>query len=155
MKHPLKSILLAYYENTLSASLDDRVKSHIEKCDQCQSSLNKFMEQDKVLSASEPKQKLDDQLKNSLFDNVFQMIDDRALAHKEHDLKKEKRKKKRKEARRKTSLKLDELILSPTMGAAFSILIILLLTYNRNQEVEYKQERVFDLETTIVEGGDY
>lgn len=155
MKHPSSSILLAYYENTLSSSLDDRVKLHIESCDHCKNTLNSFMEQDKVLLSSEPEKKLNHQLKESLLDNVFQIIDERELALKQYDLKIEKRKEKRKEVRRKTSLKLDELILSPTMGAAFSILIILLLTYNRNQEVEYKQERVFDLETTIVEGGDY
>lgn len=155
MKHPSDSILLAYYENSLSPSLDKKLKAHLEKCDHCQNVLKHFMGQDKLLSQTEKVSSLEDTSKELLFNHVFQMMDQRIDLHQKHSEKLEKRKEMRKEVRRKTSLKLDELILNPALGAAFSILIILLLTYSQNQEVEYQQEKIFELETTIIEGGDF
>lgn len=155
MKHPSHSTLLAYYENALSPALEKRVKEHLDNCDQCQDVLRSFMTQDKILVESEKQIELASSVKDSLFDNVFQVMDQREESHNSYDQKIEKRKEIRKEVRRRTSLKLDELILNPALGAAFSILIILLLTYSRNQEVEYQQEQVFELETTIIEGGEF
>mgnify|MGYP001246117819 CR=1 FL=1 len=153
MEHPKKATLLAFYENTTSKKLDARLNSHLEECESCQRVLKQFMLQDKYLTESESELALEVNQKDELFSSVFSIMDSR---QEQREIRKEKLNKKIETGQRLkqgASKKLEDWILSPVMGLALSLILILFLTIKQSRDVEYKKNKVFELQTMTMEGG--